>query len=63
MATEIDEAPGKTSTCNPEATAARTSLNPGSDMAGVPASDIIATRSPSLTLLTISGMRKFSLCS
>ena len=44
----IEEGPGMGVTMKPASSAARTSRLPGSEMAGVPASEMIATFSPSL---------------
>ncbi len=55
------DAPGTTVTAMPRASASRTSLNPGSETSGVPASEMRATRAPASSRAMSLGRMRFGI--
>ncbi len=62
-AVSTDDAPGIAMTARPASCAARTSLKPGSEISGVPASEISATAPPSAMRASSFGRAACALCS
>ena len=60
---KLVEAPGAPVTLMPAESAASTSLNPGSEMRGVPASETMAILAPSPSLASTAGRTRSALCS
>ena len=62
-AASTDDGPGSAITAWPRAQASRTSLKPGSEISGVPASDTSAMEAPCASLSRIFGRASAALCS